>query len=104
MSTPSRYSGLSGDAEYKDAWVLTGRILAYTFIAATITKRPDHPLGLLIGDILVRAPSALGPAAHSESFTIETLRFGGMSHIEIQNHPDVYCQLRRICAGQQREG
>ncbi len=74
--------------------------VAYCFIASTITKAERHPIGSLIGDMLVRLPSATGLATRNESFDIEVNRFGGIAHLELQNHPDVYEQLHRFCAGE----
>lgn len=69
----------------------------YYFISATVTRDRDHPLGWLIGDVLVRVPSASGPAVVRPDLRIETRCFGGMAHQEIQNHPDVYPVLRDAC-------
>lgn len=73
--------------------------VTYAFISASITERPGHPLGLLIGDSMVRRPSAAGPEVQHGTFEMQNIHFGGVSHLQIQNHPDVYAQIRRICAG-----
>lgn len=73
--------------------------VAYYFVSATVTQDPEHPLGQLVGDLLVRVPSAHGPATStSGTFSIETTRFGGVLHHQLQNHPAVYDVLRRACA------
>ncbi|HVP31898.1 MAG TPA: alpha/beta hydrolase [Myxococcota bacterium] len=68
------------------------------FIAATITRSHDHPLGVLLGDTLVRLPSASGrgaPLARRVPFRDEHgLHLGAMSHLELLNHPAVYAQIR----------
>lgn len=69
--------------------------IAYTFLSATATSDPTHPLGRLVGDLLVRVPSASGPRSEASSFQIETQTFGGVLHHELQNHPDVYAQVLR---------
>ncbi len=74
--------------------------VTYTFISATVTERPGHPLGFLIGDVMVRKPSAAGPAIQRDEFRIETHHFDGVGHLQLQNHPDVYEQMRRICANE----
>jgi len=70
--------------------------VGYYFVAATITRDPTHPFSRLLGDLLVRLPSASGAAP-------EPLRripfqsgavFSGMDHIHLANHPDVYEALR----------
>jgi|GEM_PF-421597 len=73
--------------------------VAYHFISAVLTQDPQHPLGQLIGDLLVREASAHGPIL-SEHFPIETARFGGVLHHQLQNHPAIYQVLKRACEGQ----
>jgi triacylglycerol lipase len=70
----------------------------YHFIAATVTEDPEHPVGRIIGDLLVQRPSASGVELTHETFPIETQCFGGILHHQIQNHPAVYAQLRRALA------
>jgi len=74
--------------------------VGYYFLAATISRDPDHPLGQLLGDLLVRLPSASGEAPeparriHCSSGAV----FSGMNHLCIANHPDVYEALRELLA------
>lgn len=74
---------------------------AHHFISATITRDPEHPLGQLMGDLLVQVPSASGPSTHEHLFPIETdvQTYGGVWHHQLQNHPAVYAQIKSICAG-----
>jgi triacylglycerol lipase len=70
----------------------------YHFLSATVTMDADHPFGQLVGDLLVRTPSAEGPATLREAhFHIETAHHGGVMHHQLQNHPAVYEQVRRAC-------
>lgn len=72
----------------------------YCFVASTITRDPNHPLGQLIGDVLVRLPSAAGltpEPARRLPFHIGRV-LGGLNHFEIANHPDVYAEIRRWLA------
>ena len=63
---------------------------AYYRVSATITRDPRHPVARLIGDTLVRAPSAGGlPAWRRDRCTIEAT-----SHLRLLNEPAVYEQLR----------
>ena len=71
--------------------------VSYHFVSATVTADPEHPIGQIIGDLLVRVPSSAGPVTHSETFAVETSRFGGVMHHQLQNHPAVYQVLRRGC-------
>ena len=71
---------------------------AHYFIAATVTSDRRHPLGVAVGDLLVREASALGRrgSRHRLQFPLEDGRhFGPMTHLELLNHPDVYEQIRR---------
>jgi pimeloyl-ACP methyl ester carboxylesterase len=67
------------------------------FVAATITRDARHPLGVAVGDLLVRKASASGRGRLRRlQFPLEHGRhFGAMTHLELLNHPDVYEQLRR---------
>jgi pimeloyl-ACP methyl ester carboxylesterase len=68
--------------------------VSYHFVSSTVTEDPEHPLGQLIGDLLVRVPSASGPVVSERHFAIDTRRFGGVLHHQLQNHPAVYEVLR----------
>lgn len=72
--------------------------VAYHFVSATVTRDPEHPLGRVIGDMLVRVPSASGPTTSEQHFAIETARFGGVMHHELQNHPAIYEVVKKACA------
>lgn len=72
-----------------DAALLPG--IEHHFVSATVTEDPEHPLGAWIGDLLVRGTSAGGP--REARFPIETQRYGGVMHHQLQNHPGVYAQL-----------
>jgi len=70
--------------------------VGYYFLAATISRDHEHPFGHLLGDLLVRLPSALGEApspARRIHFTDGAV-FSGMSHLHIANHPSIYEALR----------
>ena len=72
--------------------------VTYSFLSGSLTDSPNHPVGFLIGDALVRRPSAEGPKVQRGDFRIETRHFGGLGHLQLQNHPDVYEEIRRIYA------
>ena len=74
--------------------------VGYHFLAATIASEPDHPLGKLFGDLLVRVPSASGEAsdpARRIPFASGTV-FPEMHHFDIINHPEVYEALHDLLA------
>ena len=70
--------------------------VAYYFVAATISKDQEHPIGQVVGDMLVRLPSAKGhdpqPARRIPFHSGHVL--GGVSHLRLANHPEVYQALR----------
>jgi len=70
--------------------------VGYYYIAATITDDPTHPMGILLGDIMVRVPSAAGHTADPERRIPfrSGLIFTGMDHLHMANHPDVYKVIR----------
>jgi len=71
--------------------------VGYYFVGATISRDPAHPLGHLVGDLLVRLPSAAGH--HPEP--VRRIPFhsgkilGGLSHVQLANHPTVYEALQQ---------
>jgi pimeloyl-ACP methyl ester carboxylesterase len=68
------------------------------FIGSTITRDPNHPLGRILGDLLVRLPSALpGESVRGdlEPFALST-ELSGLGHLDLLTHPDVYAQLERL--------
>jgi hypothetical protein len=66
------------------------------FVSATVTRDPNHPLGRLLGDILVLKPSAGGQGkARRIPFREEHgHHVGGAHHLALLNHPEVYERLR----------
>jgi len=66
--------------------------VTHCFVSATITRDARHPLGRLLGDMLVLTPSAAGRRI---GFADEDgLALGGTHHLALLNHPAVARQLR----------
>lgn len=68
----------------------------YYYVSATLSRDPRHPLGHLVGDLLVRFPSATGRGAKGERipFHIDNGHHaGGLTHFHVLNDPDIYRQL-----------
>ncbi|HWK26454.1 MAG TPA: hypothetical protein VNS09_07830 [Solirubrobacter sp.] len=63
--------------------------VTYCFVAATVTRSPTHPLGRLVGDLLVLAPSASGRVAFHDG-----LELGAAHHLALLDHPAVAERLR----------
>ena len=69
----------------------------YCFVGATITRDRHHPIGHLVGDLMVRYPSASGSSQRRNiPFELEHgAHVGGLHHFDLLNHPTVYEHLRR---------
>lgn len=70
-------------------------------IGATITRDAAHPLGYVLGDLLVRLPSASGQgAARRVQFDLGSdSHLGGLHHFDLLHHPRIYEQMRRWIGG-----
>ena len=67
----------------------------HCFVSATVTRSPHHPVGRLLGDVLVLAPSASG----RDHLTFHHgLELGGVHHLALLNHPEIYEELVRRLA------
>lgn len=60
----------------------------HCFVSASVTRSPKHPLGRLVGDMLVLGSSA-APWRDGQTFHL-----GGAGHFALLNHPEVYARLR----------
>lgn len=70
--------------------------VGYFFVGATVSKGEKDLVGRLIGDVMVRAPSAAGQhQAPERSIPFRSGKvLGGMHHLDLASHPDVYAALR----------
>jgi hypothetical protein len=86
-------AGRTGDVPFLDG-------ASHYFIAATVTRDPRHPLGIVVGDLLVREPSASARSRlrHKRFRLHDGRHFGPMTHFDLLNHPDVYTHIRRWLA------
>jgi len=68
----------------------------YRLVAATLTSSPRHPVGHVMGDLLVRVPSAYGRDRWGgELFPgADVLHVGRTDHFGLLNHPEVHRALR----------
>ena len=68
----------------------------HCFVAATVSRRSEHPLGRLLGDCLVLEQSASGRGRTRRiPFRAEHgMHLGGAHHLALLNHPAVYERLR----------
>ena len=75
----------------------------YTFITASLTQDPRHPLSWLGGDLLVRTESAAGrrPDGSVAVSADSVVHLGALSHFDLLDHPLVYDRIRHaIVSGQ----
>lgn len=72
----------------------------YRLVAATLTTRPRHPVGHVVGDLLVRVPSAYGEGPLSRKLFpgATKLHLGRTDHFGLLNHPRVHAALREWLA------
>ena len=70
------------------------------FVSGGVTKDPEDLAARIVGDMLVRVPSAAGPELVSQTFEIEAHHHGGVWHHELQNHPAVYARLLALLRGE----
>jgi pimeloyl-ACP methyl ester carboxylesterase len=66
----------------------------FYFIAATLSRGEGDPLGTVVGDLLVRVPSASGAGRRRRVPFADGRRLGGLTHFDLLNHPAVYEQIR----------
>jgi pimeloyl-ACP methyl ester carboxylesterase len=71
----------------------------HTFVSGAVTKDPEDLAARLVGDMVVRVPSAAGPELVSQTFEMDTHHHGGVWHHELQNHPAVYARLLALLRG-----
>lgn len=66
-------------------------------VAATVTPDPEHPIGRVVGDLLVLPASAHGVSRdgrHIPFFIEYRRKLGGLHHFHLLNHPTVYRHVR----------
>jgi pimeloyl-ACP methyl ester carboxylesterase len=67
----------------------------HTFVSATLTRSPRHPVGRLVGDGLVLRASA---EARRLGFEAGLVHVGGAHHLALLRHPEVLALLREHLA------
>lgn len=71
----------------------------YHLVAATLTASERHPVGDLVGDLLVRPRSAYGRSRGRTLFPdADVLHVGRTDHFGLLNHPEVHRALREWLA------
>lgn len=67
----------------------------YRLVAATVTTGPRHPVGHVVGDLLVRVRSAYGEGLFPDG---TVLHVGRTDHFGLLNHPEIHRALREWLA------
>ncbi len=71
----------------------------YHLVAATLTRSERHPVGHVVGDLLVRPRSAYGRDRGRTLFPgADVLHVGKTDHFGLLNHPEVHRALRQWLA------
>ena len=72
----------------------------YRLVAATVTTSPRHPVGNVVGDLLVRVESARGRDHRGADLfpDADFVHVGRTDHFGLLNHPEVHTALRRWLA------
>lgn len=71
-----------------------GGSLQYHVVAGAVTADPTHPLGFLIGDLVVRVASATGVSRRAQVGAADVLVVGGRSHAGLTGDPEVISQVK----------
>ena len=68
----------------------------YHLVAATLTARQRHPVGNVVGDLLVRPRSAYGRDRRGRELFpgADVLHVGRTDHFGLLNHPEIHRALR----------
>ncbi len=66
----------------------------HCFVSATVTRSPRHPVGRLVGDLLVLEPSASGRSRRLAFRDEHGHHLGGAHHFALLNHPVAYERMR----------
>jgi len=72
----------------------------YHLVAATLTSSERHPVGNVVGDLLVRPRSAYGRDRAGRTLFpgADVVHVGRSDHFGLLNHPDVHAAMRRWLA------
>jgi hypothetical protein len=73
--------------------------ISYHFVSGSLASGARHPLGMLLGDVLVRRESATGPRTPDGSPAGDSRHVEGASHFHLLNHPTVYEHVREWLSG-----
>jgi pimeloyl-ACP methyl ester carboxylesterase len=85
-------------------WLASAR---HYLLVGTLTKDPEHPVGRLFGDALVRVPRAdmetAGEMSNDMAGEVSSPQitvFPGVHHLRLAHDATVYRRIRKICTGE----
>jgi hypothetical protein len=64
------------------------------FVAGVITAEPTHPVGVLVGDLIVRTDSGTGRGRHRRVEATDIRVIAGRRHFDLPHDPAVHAQVR----------
>ena len=64
------------------------------FIAGSVTREPSHPVGALVGDLVVRVRSATGQGRQRRVEASDVMVVGGRHHSSLIHDADVHSSIR----------
>lgn len=70
----------------------------YHVVAGAVTTKPGHPLGVLVGDLVVSVGSAIGWGRHDRVASSSVLVVGGRHHADLVHDQEVISQTREWLA------
>ena len=70
----------------------------YHVVAGAVTTHPTHPLGVLVGDLVVRVRSATGRGRRRRVESANALVVGGRHHAGLLHDPEVIAHTRKWLA------
>lgn len=101
--------GSRGDTQEEQSPASRGAVLwpeyaCHCRIAGTLSEDPRHPVGLLVGDGLVRPPPSPGSTSQCRGSSggpkTRVRIFPGLDHIELAHNREVYRQIVQWCSGE----
>ncbi len=64
------------------------------FVAGIITAEPTHPIGVLVGDLIIRVGSGTGRGRRRRIDAADVRVFAGRGHVDLLHDPVVHDQVR----------
>jgi hypothetical protein len=64
------------------------------FVAGVVTTEPTHPIGALVGDLIVRVGSGIGRGRRRHVAATNVRILGGRHHVDLAGDPAVHEQVR----------